>query len=86
MLSRQRVIRLAQRIEALAAPTSSRARIGVIWRMLGETDDAARRRHAQQYPGDAVESMLIIGPEPMSITEWEQKYCVMPASAEVRER
>ena len=63
MATKVQIDRLAQRIEDLAQQAVPRSgpRIGVIWRMPGETGDAARSRHARQYPGDAVESMLIIG-------------------------
>jgi len=74
MLSRQRVIRLAQRIEMLGAPAASRPRLGVIFRERNETEAAAKVRHARLYPEDDVERMLVVGPNPMTAEEWEKKY------------
>jgi hypothetical protein len=78
MATKAQIDQLARRIDDLAhrAAPQSGPHIGIIWRMPGESDNAARRRHALQYPDDVIESMLIVGWEPMTAAEWEQKYCV----------
>ena len=74
MLSRQRVIRLALRIEMLGAPATSRPRLGVIFQERNETEAEAKVRHARTYPEDDVERMLVVGPDPMTCEEWIEKY------------
>ena len=73
MATRDRIIRLAQRIEALGAPAASRPRLGVIFRERNETEVEAKVRHARLYPEDEVERMLVVGPDSMTVEEWVKK-------------
>lgn len=74
MATRERITHLSQRIEAVAAPTTSRPRLGVIWWERNETEAEAKVRHARLYPEDDVAQMLVVGPDPMTAEEWEKKY------------
>ena len=76
MATRDRITRLAQRIEALGAPAASRPRIGVIFRERNETEAEAKVRQARTYPEDDVGRMLVVGPDPMTAQEWGKKYDV----------
>jgi hypothetical protein len=75
MAIRDRITRLAQRIEALGRGRDEGPRLGVIWGKPNETVAEARERHSRLYPGDDVQSMMVIGWEPMSAEEWERTYC-----------
>ena len=79
MVSRNQFDRFAARIDVLALPMKDGSHIGVVWRMPDETDEEARRRHSLQYPSDAVETMLVVGWEPMTREEWAAKYCTPTA-------
>jgi len=75
MAARDRISRLAQRIEALCRGREGGPRLSVIWRECHETDAEARARHTRLYPEDDVACMLVIGWEPMTAAEWERTYC-----------
>ena len=79
MASRERITRLAQRIEALCLGREDGPRLGVIFAKRNETDDQARERHARLYPEDDTASMMVIPWEPMTAEEWERAYCRAPS-------
>jgi hypothetical protein len=79
MASKVQIERIAQRIEALARPTQQGGpHLGVVFQMPGQTVEEAREAHAARYPEDAVETMMVVGWQPMTATEWEAQYCTPP--------
>ena len=79
MASKQQIDRIAQRIEALARPTQQGGpHLGVVFQMPGQTVEEARRAHADRYPEDDVDTMMVICWPPMTAAEWEAEYCTPP--------
>jgi hypothetical protein len=74
MASRLQIDRIAQRIEALGRPHLGGPHLGVVLQMPGQTAEEARRAHAVRYPEDDVETMMVIGWQPMTEAEWIAKY------------
>jgi hypothetical protein len=74
MASRLQIDKIAQRIEALGRPHLSGPHLGVVFQMPGQTVEEARRAHAVRYPEDDVETMMVIGWQPMTEAEWIAKY------------
>lgn len=77
MASKVQIERISQRIEALARPTQQGGpHLGVVFQTPGQTVEEARKAHAARYPEDAVETMMVIGWQPMTGAEWIAKYGV----------
>ena len=67
--------RISQRIDALPRPSQVGPHIGVVFQMPGQTVDDAQAAHAELHPEDNVETMIVVGWEPMTRAEWAAKYC-----------
>ena len=78
MASKQRIDRIAHRIEALAQPTQGGPHLGVVFQMPGQTVEEARKAHAARYPEDDAGTMMVIRWPPMTAAEWEAEYCTPP--------
>jgi hypothetical protein len=74
MASRLQIDRIAQRIEALGRPRLGGPHLGVVFQMPDQTVEEARRAHAVRYPEDDVETMMVIGWQPITTAEWMAKY------------
>jgi hypothetical protein len=73
MATRSQIFRISQLIEALGHRESG-PRLGIIYRLGGETDPEARQRHQARYPHDDVTNMPVIAWHPMSAAEWVERY------------
>jgi hypothetical protein len=77
MASRLQIERIAHRIEALARPTQQGGpHLGVVFQMPDQTVEEARKAHAARYPEDHMETMMVIGWQPMTGDKWIAKYGV----------
>jgi hypothetical protein len=74
--TRSQIDRLMHRIEALGLRRAGGPHLGVVFGAPRETEEAARRRHAELYPEDDAANMLFISWEPMTAAGWEEKYVV----------
>ena len=74
MATRSQIGRLTHRIEALGFLREGGPHLGVVFGRPGEAEEAARRRHAELYPGDDAANMLFIRWEPMTKAEWIERY------------
>jgi hypothetical protein len=75
MASKQQIDRISQRIEALGRPRLGVPHLGVVFQMPGQIVEEARKEHAACYPEDDVGTMMVIGWQPTTVTEWEAQYC-----------
>jgi len=60
MATRQQIVRLSQRIEALAEAADGGARSAWIWRNAGESEAVALARHYRDRPDDRAASQTFI--------------------------
>ena len=75
MANKLQIERIAQRVEALARPIRGGPHLGVVFQMPGQTVEEARAAHAELYPEDNIETMIVVSWEPMTKEEWAAKYC-----------